>query len=403
MKNLIKRLGSGRGRGWSMSSSEDGSSDKLKQPVQHRISKRISRRQQQDPKDINRRSQQRQESRSDSKSPGHRNQHHYQQSRRESGIRDLFQFSSSGEQTPQRTSRQQRHHVVSRTSDASYDAQQQQQQHHFIGDNVYYDENQHHFLSYNHHHQQYQHEHYQRDFEPVGLVRLVQSTSPLSFYGPGSSPDNGHISRPPPQQNHHHHQQQHKFEFDSDGVNFFTHDEDNGRVRFLSSSSSVSSSVSEEPSQVHMMAGCGQSVASSSCMSGSSSYYLNSKGDLAIFGKAMRGAKHDDEEHLRAMGLVSTNQDETTSGRTSPEHPSLPRMRNEQFEARSESEYHDVRDEEIHHDHALPSSVSAPRASAPSSRSGPPSNDRMGNQEGNEMKNEFSITSISKWSSSYIC
>lgn len=383
MKNLIKKLGSGRGRGWSMSSSEDGSSDnKLKQPFQHRLSK-INSRLQQEQKHRNRRSQQRQESRSDSKPPGHRNQHHYQQTPRESGVRDLFQFSSSGEQTPQMA----RNNSVSRTTGASYGAQQQQQQQ-FIDDDVYYDENQHH---------QYQHHQY-AGFEPVGLVH---STSPLSFYGPGASPDNGHIFR---QQQHHHHyhqQQQHKFEFDSDGVNFFTHDEDNGRVRFFSSSSSVSSSVSEEPSQVHMMAGCGQSVASSSCMSGSSSYYLNSKGDLVGFRKATRGAKYEDEERLRAMGLMSLSQDETASGITSSEHPPSSKMRNDQFEAEFEMEYHDVRDEEIHHHHDSPSSVTAPRASAASSRSGPPSNDRTGGQEGNEKNNEFSLTSISKWSSSY--
>lgn len=395
MKNLIKRLGSGRGRGYSISSSEDGSSDnKLKQPFQHQLSKINSRLQEQ--KHRNRR-QQRQESRSDSKSLGHRTQHHYQQTPRESGVRDLFQFLSRGEQKPQKTrnSHQQRHQAVSRTTGASYNAQQQQQQQ-FIDDHVYYDENQHHFHSYNNHHHQYQHGHYQRDFE---AVRVVPSTSPLSFYGPGASSDNDSIYRP--QQRHHHHhqqqqQQQHRFEFDSDGVNFFTHDEDNGRVRFFSSSSSVSSSVSEEPSQVHMMAGCGQSVASSSCMSGSSSYYLNSKGDLVVLGKAMRGAKYEDEERLRAMGLISISQDDTPSGRSSPEQ-----RRNDQLEAGFEMEYHDVRDEEIHHHHDSTSLVSAPRASVASSRSGPPSNDKTGDQEGNEKKDEFSLTSISKWSSSY--
>ncbi len=383
MKNLIKRLGSGRG--WSLSSNEDGSSDnKLKQPFQHRLGK-INSRLQQEHKHRNRRSQQRQESCSDSKPPGHRNQHHYQQTPRESGVRDMFQFSSSGEQSPQK----QRHQAASRMTGASYGTQQQQQE--VIGDHVYYDENQHHFHSYHHQHQQYQQEHYQRDFEPVGFVH---STSPLSFYGPpASSPDN--IFR---QQQHYHQQQQHRFEFDSDGVNFFTHDEDN-RVRFFSSSSSVSSSVSEEPSQVHMMAGCGQSVASS-CMSGGSSYYLNNKGDLVVFRKAKRGSMYEDEERLRAMGLVSISQDEIASGITCPEHPSLSKMRNDQFEA-GELEYHDVRDEEIHRQHDSPSSASAPRAGASSSRSGPPSSDRIGDQEGNEKKNEFSLTSISTWSSSY--
>ncbi len=364
MKNLIKRLGSARGRGWSMSSSEDGSSDyRLKQPFQHQlISKINSRLQQQDQKHRNRRSQQRQESRSDGKNK--------QKIPRESGARDLFQFSSSAEQTPQKTrnSQQQRHQTVSRTTGTSYGANQQQpQQQQFVDDNVYYDENQHHFISYHHHHQ-YQHEHYQRDFETVGPVH---STSPLSFYGPGASPDNGHIFRQ---------QQQHKFEFDSDGVNFFPHDDDNGRVRFYSSSSSVSSSVSEEPSQVHMMAGCGQSVASSSCMSGSSSYYLNNKGDLVVFRKANMGV----------------SQDEVASGITFPEHPSFSKTRNDQFEAGLEMEYHDVRDEEIHHYHD--SSVSAPIASVASSRSGPPSNDIT---EENEKNSESSMTTISIWPSSY--
>lgn len=386
MKNLIKRLGSGRGR--NMSTAEDGSSnDNVKWPVQRRPDKRNSRRQQQEHTHRNRRSQQIEDSRSDSKSPGNRrHQHNYQQSPRESGVRDLFHFSSQLPQLPI-------HQVVSRTTGAAYGAQkQQQQQQHTNGDTSYYDEHQHY-----HHHHQSQYESYQRDFEPVGLT---QSTSPLSFYGPAAaSLDNSHIR---PQQ-----QQRHQFDFGSDGVNFFTPDEDNCRVRFLSSSSSVSSSFSEEPSQVHMMAGCGQSVASSSCMSGSSSYLFNSasKGDLAGFGNVARCVMHEEDERLSAMGMMSINQDGTTSGRTSPEQqwtaPTfLPRMSNGDFNAGIESEYHDVRDEEIHHQYAPPSSVSSTRSSAAASRSGP-NNDRIDNQEESEKKNEFTMNSISKWSSSY--
>mmetsp|Transcript_1281 Transcript_1281/g.2085 ORF Transcript_1281/g.2085 Transcript_1281/m.2085 type:complete len:408 (+) Transcript_1281:278-1501(+) len=405
MKNLIKRLGSGRG--WSMSNNEDGSNHNEKQPVQQqqqRTSKRYSRRQQQQQdQHRNRHSQQREESRSDSKSPGHRHQHHYQQSPRESGVRDLFHFSSSGEQPPQMPFQQPRHQAVFRTTDTSYGSQQQLSS----GDTFHYDEkNQQHFNSYHHHHQSQQpsqHEHYPRDFEHVGFA---QSTSPLSFYGPGASPANSHI-RTPQQQHHHHH-----FDFDRNGANCFNPDEDNCRVRFLSSSSSVSSSFSEEPSQVHMMAGCGQSVASSSCMSGSSSYLFESaskrtsKGDLAVFDKVVRGVMHEEDERLCAMGMMSINQDGTTPGRTSPEQQwatptSLSRMRNEEFEAGVDCEYHDVRDEEIHHHSASPLPSSSARASAATQIGGPPSDDNMDNQKRSEEQNEFSMTSISKWSSSY--
>ncbi|KAL7501002.1 hypothetical protein ACHAWT_010587 [Skeletonema menzelii] len=156
-----------------------------------------------------------------------------------------------------------------------------------------------------------------------------------------------------------------------------------------------------------MMAGCGQSVASSSCMSGSSSYLFNSasKGDLAGFGNVARCVMHEEDKRLSAMGMMSINQDGTTSGRTSPEQqwiaPTfLPRMSNEDFNAGIESEYHVVRDEEIRHQYAPPSSVSSTRSSAAASRSGP-NNDRIDNQEESEKKNEFTMNSISKWSSSY--
>ena len=381
------------------SGTEDGSSnDNVKQPGRRPDKRNNSRRrQQQEHSHRNRFSQQMiEDSRSDSKSPGDRHQQYYQQSPRETGVRDLFNFSS---QLPQMPIQQPRNQMVSRTADAAYDVKQQQ----FSGGNSYYDEHQHH----HHHHQSQQplqYENYQRDFEPV---EFAQSTSPLSFYGPAASPDNSHI-RPQQQQQ----QQRHHFEFGSDGSNFFTPDEDNCRVRFLSSSSSVSSSFSEEPSQVHMMAGCGQSVASSSCMSGSGSYLFdsarkNSNGDLAAFGKAVRCVMHEEDERLCAMGMMSINQNGTTSGKPSPEQqwtaPTfLPRMSTEEFNAGIESEYHDVKDEDIHHQYVPPSSVSSTRrVHLRQEVDEPPKNDRIDNQKESEKKNEFSINSISEWSSSY--
>mmetsp|Transcript_20319 Transcript_20319/g.30125 ORF Transcript_20319/g.30125 Transcript_20319/m.30125 type:complete len:107 (+) Transcript_20319:2-322(+) len=104
--------------------------------------------------------------------------------------------------------------------------------------------------------------------------------------------------------------------------------------------------------------------------------------------------------------MISINQDGTTPGRTSPEQQwttptSLPRMRNEEFEAGVECEYHDVRDEEIHRHSTAPLPASSARASAATPVRGPPSDDNMDNQKKSEEKNEFSMTSISKWSSSY--
>jgi hypothetical protein len=414
-----------------MSSNEDGSNN-MTQPVQQqqRSSKKYSRQQRQG-------HQQREDSRSDSKSPLNRHQHPHQQSPRDACVRDLFQFPSSGQQPPQMPIQQPRQQAVFRTTGTSYCAheqqssgyannydervvQQQNQQYpqqppstqlHSRADSTRRQYSDSFVLSP---HEQEHRQHWQRDFEPVGRAL---STFPLSFSGPAASPEKNHIR---PQQ-----QQKTQFELGSNTDNIFVPDKDNCRVRFLSPSSSVSSSFSEEPSQVHMMAGGGQSVASSSCMSGSSSYLFesakkNKKSDLAIFDKVMRGVMHEENERRCAMGMMSIHQDGTTSsrtsGRTSPEQQwttptSLPRMRNDQFkvvdEFGIESEYHDVDDEEFHPYYASPLSASPARASATTnvgtaaSRRGSYSNDRTGNQERRIEEEDFGMTSFSQWSSSY--
>lgn len=433
MKNLIKskfldskRLGSGRGL--SMSSNEDGSNN-LVQPVQQqqRPSKKYLRQQQQG-------HQQRDESRSDSKSPLYRHQNPHQQSPRDSGVRDLFRLPSS--QQPPQMPIQQPRQAVFRTTDTSC-AHEQQSSGYTNNDDDRFDQqlNKQRLITYQQqpqstqlhsradstrrqysnsfvpspHEQDHRH-HYQRGCEPVGLAL---STSPISFSGPAASPENNHVRSKQ--------QQQTKFEFGCNSDNVFAPDNDRYRVRFLSPSSSVSSSFSEEPSQVHMMAGGGHSVASSSCMSLNSSYQFesgkkNRKGELAIFDKVVRGAMHEENERLCAMGMMSIHQDGTTSSRTSGRSSSerqwtsptpLPRMGNEQFEVNGiESEYHDIDDEELYSYCAFPLSLSSGRASAATNVSTAAStrelrsDDRTGNQKRSEEDN-FAISSFIQWSSSH--
>lgn len=178
-------------------------------------------------------------------------------------------------------------------------------------------------------------------------------------------------------------------------------------------------------------------MASSSCMSAGSSYLLdsgnkrNSKSDLAIFDKVMRGVMNEENERLCAMGMASINLDGTTAapdsstaGRTSPDHQwetttVLPRMNsqnNEEFELEVgiESEYHDFGDDEvIHHQYASPLSaspvkrgstatVAAPTNKVASSGSRSPTNNSAGRRNRkSEKQDDFGMATFSQWSSSY--
>ncbi|KAL7457339.1 hypothetical protein ACHAWC_008883 [Mediolabrus comicus] len=428
----------------------------------------------------------REESRSDSKSPHYRHQHQHQQQQRDSGVRDLFQFQNSSSQQhqqapPQMPIQQPRDQAVFRNTGyysapqqlqssyvrdqqhfySSHPQQQQQQKHYQQHYHHHQQQHQHHsrssprvvrnessskrrqysnpFLSSQQEHEHQQQQHYQHDYaDKFGSNRgLSQSASPLSLSGVSSTLSPVERNHFRPRQHHQHEQQQAQFDFGSKN-NLTTPNEDNCRVRFLSSSSSVSSSFSEEPSQVHMMAGGGQSVASSSCMSAENSYLLldsgnkrNSKSDLAIFDKVMRGVMNEENERLCAMGMASINLDGTTAapdsstaGRTSPDHqwetPTvLPRMNsqnNEEFELEVgiESEYHDFGDDEvIHHQYASPLSasplkrgiaatVAAPTNKVASSGSRSPTNNSAGRRnQKSEKQDDFGMATFSQWSSSY--